>query len=847
MGALLSGLAAVVVAAQVPTAPVASSTSTVTWPRSGATPTPTTLFLVPYRPAELDVTVPCGAIRAARDRQGATTILATTVGAPADGLAVRTEPGADPSDATTLQVVANGRLVPVEVPDEACGLAIRADQAGLTVTVGDPAGEPTVTVPRAPVPEVFAATTDLRGDDARGLALSARTPAWFDNAATPEKRGLVSAQLRLAAIALLLVVLATVLTPTDPAPRTLGELAGRRGLAVARTRARRLRRRVLSVLRRPVTLGRLAVDVVVAGGLAWWSIVGPLTDDDGFAAVIARQSGGVDPSNYYRWFDAPEIPFASDQRLLALFLDEGSTPVAVRTPSVLAGFALWLVLTRGVLRPALGSAGRTVAVRVLAALALAAWWLPYDLGARPESMVALGATAVLALVLRAARGDDGRADDRRTRHPAALIAVAALVAALTVTLAPSGLIAAAPFALCLPRLVRAVRGPPPEDDGRVSRLTRALLPGAHLAVVAGLAAVAVVVVFADQSWHGFLVATAVHQQIGPNQPWYAEWLRYGYLFGDDSWGSAAKRLPVVLGLVLAAAGTVLLVRGSARGTGPGAGAEVGAVSGSWLGREPVLLLGLLPAGFALLAVTPSKWSHHFGSLAGYGAIGIVAVVVALVRAARLADPVVTATGVLTTLGVVLGAAFAFSGPNAWWAYSGFGMPGSTGPQRPFDSVALWLVVALGLGVIALVVRRIRGASRRRGPGRGGGARAGRDRRDRGRGVRRPPGVVVLGRRGPRHALLLGGPGPGRRRRPDVVRGVRPAGPGAGAADRAGRAAHAGRRVDGDHGRVRRRRGRRVRAPGTAGPDRRDRRRSPTPGTAGTRGAAAPAGTARSGP
>lgn len=695
LAALGAGVAALVVAAEVPAAPVESSTSTVTWPRAGAAPEPTTLFLVPYRPAALEATVPCGAIQAARGRDGTTTILATVVGAPADGLAVRTAPAADDGP-PTVQVIVSGRLVPVEVPDATCGLTVRADAAGLTVTVGDPAGAPAVNLPGAPVPEVFAATTDLRGDDARGLALTARTPAWFDNAPTARKADLVAAQHRLALVALLLVVVARLLTPTEPAPRTLAELASRRGLAIARTRARRVRRRAVAALRRPLLLARLGVDAVVALTLVWWSIVGPLTDDDGFAAVIARRAAAGTVGNYYRWSDASEVPFATNQELLALFLDHGLSPVALRTPSVLAGFALWLVLTRGVLGPALGATGRSVGVRVLAAVALGAWWLPYDLGARPESLVALGTTTVVALVLRAARSVPG--DGRRVAHPVVLIAVAGLVAGLTVTAAPSGLLAAAPFLLCLPRLVRAVGGAGlPREPGRVARATRAVLPVAHLAVIAGLAAVVVTVVFAQQSWHGFLVATAIHQQIGPDQPWYAEWLRYGYLFGDDSWGAAAKRVPVVVGLVLAATGLVVLARRSGRA--------------AVLGRESVLLLGLAPAGFALLAVTPSKWSHHFGALAGYGAIGLVVATVALARAVRQRDPVVAGTAGVAGLALALGAAFAFSGPNAWWGYSGFGMPGADGPQRPFDSVVLWLAVAAAGAAVALVVVWWRGVPR----------------------------------------------------------------------------------------------------------------------------------------
>jgi arabinosyltransferase C len=304
---------------------------------------------------------------------------------------------------------------------------------------------------------------------------------------------------------------------------------------------------------------------------------------------------------------------------------------------------------------------------------------------------------VVALVLRAARGvPDGGRGGSRVSHPVVLIAVAGLVAGVTVTAAPSGLIAAAPFLLCLPRLVRAIVGAGlPREAGRIARATRLVLPVAHLAVIAGLACVVVTVVFADQSGHGFQVATDIHRQIGPDQPWYAEWLRYGYLFGDDSWGAAAKRVPVVVGLILSATGLVVLARGSGRD--------------GVLGRESVLLLGLAPAGFALLAMTPSKWSHHFGALAGYGAIGLVVATVALGRAVRQRDPVVAATAGVATLALALGAAFAFSGPNAWWGYSGFGMPGADGPQRPFDSVVLWLVVAAAGAAVVFLVRRHGGA------------------------------------------------------------------------------------------------------------------------------------------
>ena len=680
LAALLAGVAAVVVAGLVAVAPVESSTSTVTWPRAGGEPTPTTLFLVPYRPAALTVTVPCTAIREALDRGDRTTLIATSTSGGADGLVVRADEG-------ELQVLANGRSVRPDVPEGDCGLTVAADGAGLRVAAG--ASAPLV-FPDDPAPEVFAVTTDLTGVDAAGLSLRARTPAWFANAATPEKSALITLQLQLAAVALgLLVVLGVLGTAGGKGARSglralVADPAGglRRTHEAATARAARLADRASALVRRPADVLRrvavLAIDAVVAAVLGWWSLVGPVTDDDGFATVIARQSLGGDVGNYYRWYDASEAPFASSQRVLQWFLDDGLSPVALRTPSILAGFALWLVVTRGVLRPVLGPLADRVGVRLLAALGLAVWWLPYDLGTRPESLVALGTTSVLALVLRAVR-------DRTepSARPAVLLALAVGVAAVTTTVAPSGLVGVAPFLLCAPRVWRVLRhGGTAADDG-ASRPEKALFLLARVAVPLGLAAVAVTVVFAQQSWHGVLVSTVVHEQIGPSQPWYAEWLRYTYLFGQDNWGTATKRLPVLLGLVLALPALAVLARRGVRDTGPS------------------VLLALLPAGFVLLAVTPSKWSHHFGALAGFGAVAMVVVVVGLVAEARRTDARLGVVGAVSTIGLVLSAAAAFNGPGSWWGYSNIGMPAATGPQRPFDDPLLWAGVAAVVAVVLL--------------------------------------------------------------------------------------------------------------------------------------------------
>ncbi|GAA4929460.1 arabinosyltransferase C [Actinomycetospora succinea] len=669
---LVVGLAATVVAGLVAIAPVEATTSTISWPRAGEEPEPTTAFLVPYRPAQLQAAVPCTALREASRASTETTVLATTTTGASSGLAIRTVKG-------TPRLLAGGRAEELALPDGDCTLRVDADAAGLRAAVDD---RTVVDLPGDPVPEVFAITTDLRGDAAAGLSFRARTPSWFDNARTPEKSALLELQFGLAGLALTLLAVLGVVDRSGPARDA-------RGATLPRV-SRALRRR-LTTLRRPRTWALAALDVGVVVAVSWWSVVGPLTDDDGFAALIARAAADGGPvGNYVRWFDASEAPFATSQMLVSLVVDRGVDALTLRLPSVFAGIALWFLVTRGVL-PALGRrAGAGVGVRLLTVVALGVWWLPYDLGTRPESFVATGVTAVLVLVLRAVRAD--------ARHPLPCLGLAAGVAALTVTVAPSGLLGLAPFLLTLPRLGRLVRGEHagPAAAGRVA---------AVLAALAGVAAVAVVVVFARQSWHGLLVATSIHQQFGPSQPWYAEWLRYSYLLGQDSWGSAGKRLPVLLMVATAPAAVALLARRGRAALDPRA-------------SEPVLLL-LGPVGLALLAVTPSKWSHHFGALAGFGAVSLVAVVVAFARLASGPEPgrTLRATGAGTALGVVVAAAAAFSGPNAWWGYSNAHMPWATTSVSPFDSPVLWL--AAGAVATAVVSAGVVAWRRRSGgvPGR----------------------------------------------------------------------------------------------------------------------------------
>jgi arabinosyltransferase C len=423
--------------------------------------------------------------------------------------------------------------------------------------------------------------------------------------------------------------------------------------------------------------------------LAGWAVIGPLSDDDGFAAMIARNSrlAGYQ-GNYYRWWNASETPFALAQHVLAPLTEVSLAPLWLRVPSTLLAAVTWFALSRGVLVAALPGLARRTGIRLLAAGCFLACWLPFDLGVRPEAYIAVGVTGVLALLWR------GRG------LPA--LGAATLLAALTVSASPSGVLLAAPVLVFAPQVVRIVRA----GAGRIEIVARV----AALCCVGG---VALVLVFADQSWHALAVATRWHTEFGPSLPWYAELARYSSLLGDGPDGTATKRVPVLLTLALLPVVGLLLAR---RTEGGIAGAAEGGAAGAAGRVSPAAarLAGVAVLGLALFWLTPSKWSHHFGGLAGVFAAFLVVAAVLLVRCARSTPagdrvPLGVGWGGVGLVAVVAG--LAFGAPNQWWQPVIYDVPWAHSPIRPgglpLNSPLLW-AGAVGLGY--LVVRRRRGAA-----------------------------------------------------------------------------------------------------------------------------------------
>jgi hypothetical protein len=659
--ALLVGCVGVLAAVVLPFAPVLAERSTVSWPIAGQPVASSTAFFTPYRPVRLTAEVPCPVLRAAAAANRPVTVLDTaSAGA---GVLVRVAGGA-------TQVLLNGRLVSstaTAAPD--CAVTVAADPGRVLVVAG---GQRT-RLDGEPTPQVQAFRTELAPAQAAGLSVTGYTEDPFHVRATGLKSALLAVQLLAAAGALVWLCWT--------GSGTVGsETVRHRVASPPPGPGRGVRARAAG----------LAVDLGMLVTLAGWAVIGPLSDDDGFAAMIARNSrlAGYQ-GNYYRWWNASETPFALAQHVLAPLTEVSLAPLWLRVPSTLLAAVTWFALSRGVLVAALPELARRTGIRLLAGGCFLACWLPFDLGVRPEAYIAVGVTGVLALLWR------GRG------LPA--LGAATLLAALTVSASPSGVLLAAPVLVFAPQVVRIVRS----GAGRLEIVARV----AALCCVGG---VALVLVFADQSWHALAVATRWHTEFGPSLPWYAELTRYSSLLGDGPDGTATKRVPVLLTLALLPVVGLLLARrteGGTAGAGEGGGAAgaAGRVSPA-AGR----LAGVAVLGLALFWLTPSKWSHHFGGLAGVFAAFLVVAAVLLVRCARSApagDRVPLGVGLGGVGLVVVVAGLAFGGSNQWWQPVVYDVPWAHSPIRPgglpLNSPLLWAgAVALGY----LLVRRRRGAA-----------------------------------------------------------------------------------------------------------------------------------------
>ncbi|MGH3910650.1 MAG: arabinosyltransferase domain-containing protein, partial [Pseudonocardiaceae bacterium] len=411
-------------------------------------------------------------------------------------------------------------------------------------------------------------------------------------------------------------------------------------LAVARLDNRSDRTRRAHLLPRRWWRPR-AVDMVVTAGLAVWAVMGPITVDDGYISGIVRTrdaSGYI--GNLYRWLNAPEAPFGWFYELYHLWSQISAAPLWMRIPSTVLGVLCWLLLSRALL-PRLGTFAARPATVWVAAATFAAWWLPFNLGLRSEPWIAVAGLVTLLAVERAVV----------TRRLLPVL-LGLVVAAAATAVAPTGIVVFTPLLAGLVPLLQALRQRP--------ELTRSAL----LVLLIAAPGSALLLGFADQSLAAVAEATRIRALIGGDLPWHREIERYASLLTPGSVeGPLQRRVPVLLTLLGLAGIAWFLSRRPMQG----------------MARGPVVRVSVtLVLSLVALTFTPTKWTYHFGALAGVGSAVLVVALYAWSRrtlARATARPLAAAA--VSTAALAVGAGVALAGFNQWPYVSNYGITWST--------------------------------------------------------------------------------------------------------------------------------------------------------------------------
>jgi arabinosyltransferase B len=615
--ATIAGLLGFVLSVATPLLPVVQTTATLNWPQNGLGAPPSgglnnvTAPLITQTPVTMTVTVPCDVIRSMPPSGGM--ILGT---APKNGkqaalqslFVTVTSQRVDITDRNV--VVASVPRVRVVSPD--CQrIEITSSEAGTFATfVGLTKPDGTEQYTGFPDPNLRPAIvgvfTDLTGPAPSGLSVSAVIDTRFSTKPTPLKLGAMVLAIISTGIALL-------------ALWRLDRLDGRR------------MHRLIPQRWRTFT----ATDVTVIGGFLAWHVIGANSSDDGYILGMARVAGHAGyMSNYFRWFGSPEDPFGWYYNLLALMTSVSDASIWMRLPDLVCGIVCWLLLSREVL-PRLGPAVAASKPALWAAgLVLLAAWMPFNNGLRPEGIIATGALITYVLIERAI------ISGRLT--PAAL---AIVTAAFTLGIQPTGLIAVAALLAGGRPLLRIL-------------VRRHRIFGTWPLVAPLLAAGTVVltVIFFDQTFATVLEATRIRTDIGPNQEWYTENLRYYYLILPTVDGSLSRRFGfLITALSLFASMFIMLRRKRIPGVARGP---------AWR------LMGVIFGTMFFLMFTPTKWVHHFGLFAAVGAamaaLATVLVSPKVLRWSRNRMAVLAAVFFLLAL--------CFATTNGWWYVSSYGVP-----------------------------------------------------------------------------------------------------------------------------------------------------------------------------
>ncbi|WP_439957144.1 arabinosyltransferase domain-containing protein [Nocardia altamirensis] len=638
--AIVSGLIAVIAAISIPFLPVRQDQSSVAWPQTAAV-TSVTSPLITYAPMNLSAQIPCAAFTALADSGGVVVSTIPRQSPDLEHYGFVAKVVADTAERPgRVDVVSRNTLLwssPLSaLRNQSCSVDIEMATQRSTVSASGLAdsGKTFTTDIR---PQVVGVFSELSGAAPSGLHVNIAVDSRFSSSPTPLKLIVIV----LAALATLVALVALY---------RLDSLDGRKSRRFLPTRWWRLQ----------------PADYLVFATLLVWHFIGANTSDDGYIlgmARAARSSGFM--SNYYRWFSVDEGPFYTPYTdMIGLLTHVSSVSPWVRLPTLLVSVIAWWAISRELL-PRLGVAlRRNAVVGWTSALMFLAFWLPYNNGLRAEPFVAVGVILTWASVERAIA----------TRR-ALPYALAIVIAAFTLTAAPSGLI-------CLGALAAGART-------MISVLVQRAKNSGYLTLLLPVLAsglVVLTVVFADRTFAGVREMFFVHDKIGPGDgaAWFLEFLRYQYLLQPSGDGWLTRRFGMfmmLLGLVVCA--VTMLRRG-------------GHIPGTAVGPSR-RLIGITVTAMVVMMFSPTKWIHQFGVFAGLAAC--IAALTAVAVGSRVTRPV--RNRALFAAAVFFGLALTFVGANGYWWVSAWHVP--WWDKAPTVAGFGLSTFAAGLSVLALVV------------------------------------------------------------------------------------------------------------------------------------------------
>lgn len=314
--------------------------------------------------------------------------------------------------------------------------------------------------------------------------------------------------------------------------------------------------------------------------IAWW-LVGPALFDDGWVSATVQNfaNDGVFSSYYDTSNAALPLGYVHDI-IIAGFAAVSTALLWLRIPALLAGLATWLVVRsivdQGVrnlrIEPGFGVHLTTASMFLLS-------WVSWNNTLRPEPMLAL----LVAVSMWAAFRFVSRPDPR-------MFLLGSVAVALALSIHPAGVVSAAPLILAIPSIVAWVKAQP---------RARTLPLGASILIGVAVLILAVLSVGDAAFWsaaRGAFTAEEAHSGRFLN-----ELARYSGLF-DAPYSNSVRQLSVVLPFV---APLMFILRRRSQ-------------------RRPESDIPVLTFVIAilLLALTPSKWIWHFGSLTPLAAAAV---------------------------------------------------------------------------------------------------------------------------------------------------------------------------------------------------------------------------------